>query len=260
VTFGVPAAYSKGMHLMIAVAEFALVSIAMWSLGASALARNDNERGLLAFIGTTFVLPFALFSLTAGFGPPEAANAPQNELRYILLTIDAALVGIGFASLGQLLAKKGAGAYAASVSISMVFATLLYVLFTLAQLGEFVAEGDQRTVWIESFDRVSLVLLIAGVLLTYASTAMTAVALRRTQLLGRTSSSIILLLSLLAIGFVALRAVVALTSGPMWGFNGWYDLPGFALMIPAVPWLMPCVVGILLLQRAGAQQTGVAAE
>ncbi|MGE0000557.1 MAG: hypothetical protein AB7F50_07425 [Fimbriimonadaceae bacterium] len=32
----------------------------------------------------------------------------------------------------------------------------------------------------------------------------------------------------------------------------WFELPAFALAIPAVPWIMPCLIGLIVLRRAGS--------
>jgi hypothetical protein len=34
----------------------------------------------------------------------------------------------------------------------------------------------------------------------------------------------------------------------------WHTIPGFVAGIPAVPWIMPCLFGIVLLGRAGREQ------
>jgi hypothetical protein len=252
VTFGVPMAYDRGTHMALAAGQLFVTCASAWALGASALAAPDPRKRQLAIAGSALVLPFALFSLAAGFGPPEAAGATQNELRYVLLTIGAVLVGAGFIALTGLPTTKGAITPANPAGLLMVMATPLYAAFTLSQWGEYAASHSPHLAWIASYDRLSLGFLFAGVLLTYSATAFTANALNRAQLIGRLSSIVLVALSIIAMAFVAIRIAVALTHGPMWGFNAWYEMPGFVLLIPAVPWLMPCAIGVLLLHRAGA--------
>ena len=33
----------------------------------------------------------------------------------------------------------------------------------------------------------------------------------------------------------------------------WYVRPGFIAGIPAIPWIMPCLLGVVLLRRAGSE-------
>lgn len=37
-------------------------------------------------------------------------------------------------------------------------------------------------------------------------------------------------------------------------FMHWYTIPAFVAGIPAVPWIMPCLFGVVLLRRAGDEQ------
>jgi len=39
----------------------------------------------------------------------------------------------------------------------------------------------------------------------------------------------------------------------------WYFHVGFIVDIPAVPWIMPCLLGVVLLRRAGDEQHAIAA-
>jgi hypothetical protein len=48
---------------------------------------------------------------------------------------------------------------------------------------------------------------------------------------------------------------------PMWGFKTpWYTIPGFIFAIPAIPWIMPCLFGVVLLRRAGNGNVDAVAE
>ena len=39
-------------------------------------------------------------------------------------------------------------------------------------------------------------------------------------------------------------------------FKHWYAIPGFVVGIPAVPWIMSCLFGVVLLRRVGDEQRG----
>jgi hypothetical protein len=71
----------------------------------------------------------------------------------------------------------------------------------------------------------------------------------RAQWLGRTASRVFVTASLLALLFLVLRGLqfpvrsVAMTS--------WSTIPGFVVGIPAIPWIMPVLFGVVLLRRVG---------
>jgi len=79
-----------------------------------------------------------------------------------------------------------------------------------------------------------------------------AASLRRARWLGRSAAFAMIALSLVAAFLLALRGLsfpdpkVALTS--------WYTTAGWVAGIPAIPWMIPCVMGIVLLWRAGSRQ------
>jgi len=79
-----------------------------------------------------------------------------------------------------------------------------------------------------------------------------AASLRRARRLGRSAAFAMIALSLVAAFLLALRGLsfpdpkVALTS--------WYTTAGWVAGIPAIPWMIPCVMGIVLLWRAGSRQ------
>ena len=98
-----------------------------------------------------------------------------------------------------------------------------------------------------------LVQWLAGAL-TYVATAAFAASLARARWLGRRASRVYIIVSLMVLFFIVVSIVErpdpAATSQP------WYIHPGSILCIPALPLIMPALLGVVLLRRAGDEQLG----
>jgi hypothetical protein len=99
----------------------------------------------------------------------------------------------------------------------------------------------------------SEILLFTGGLLTYLSTAAFAASLRRVLWLGRSAALAMIVLSLVAALLLALRGLSF--PDPRVALISWYTTAGWVVGIPAIPWMIPCVMGIVLLWRAGSRQS-----
>jgi hypothetical protein len=85
--------------------------------------------------------------------------------------------------------------------------------------------------------------------MTYVTTAVFATALGRARVLGRgatlayatASTVLVLLLVMRGLEFPEISGNTA----------PWYTRPGVIAGIPAIPWIMPCLLGAVLLRRAG---------
>jgi hypothetical protein len=102
-------------------------------------------------------------------------------------------------------------------------------------------------------DAVSIVLLLFGVLLNYLSATAFVRALVVVGWLGMRAGRVLTAIALVAAAGVAARTAEALSSpqAPLWGFEHAWAAPGFVLAVPALPWLMPCLLGMIAVRRAG---------
>jgi hypothetical protein len=243
-----------------AAALVVAILVAGLALGGGALRADNVERQKLALAGGLLVSAWAVIAIFAAMGPPHLATLSENKLRYPLILMDAIAIAGGLLVLREALSGAGERLFSTLCSVAIVFATPLYIVFCAVQLGVYRAVeragSEQAVAEITSLDEVSLILLFVGVMLTYLATAAAALALARTRWLGRMASRVIMGVSLFALLCVAVRMAEALasTQNPLWGFSQWYSLPGFILAIPAVPWIMPCFIGVVLLRRASAAQ------
>lgn len=250
------------VHYGLAAALVAAIVLAGWTLGMGALRSDAVERQRLALAGGLLIAAWAVITIFAAMGPPHLATLAENTIRYPLILMDAIAIAGGLVVLREALSDAGERFYSTLGFAAIMLASPLYIIFAAVQLGGYRAMerggSGQEASGIAALDELSLILLFFGVVLTYLATAAFAASLARTGWIGRTSSRVFVGTSLFAALCVGIRATEALASvqNPMWGFQKWYAFPGFVFLIPAVPWIMPCLIGIVLLRRAGAEQLG----
>lgn len=256
--FGVRAEYPSQLFWTLAIVQFCVICISAWAVGASAMRDGPDERRSRALAGALTVPPIALFSFLPGIGTPWQATPAENQMRYLVLFIDGLAIAVGFIVLRSALREAGEGFYSTLGFAGIVLAAPLCGAFAAIQLTFYRsmdrAVGVPRPSDLATLDDLSIVLLLFGVTLTYLATAGFAAALGRIRWVGRRASRATVLACLVAAAFVSIRVAVAVRfpREPIWGFEHWYAMPGFILAIPAVPWLVPCALGVALLRRGGA--------
>ena len=80
------------------------------------------------------------------------------------------------------------------------------------------------------------------------------VATARAGWLGLISMRVYTVIACVALLFLVMRGLDFVTPAEL--AAPWYATPGFIAGIPAVPYLIPCLVGAVLLRRAGDQTSG----
>src|SRR5438477_9156204 len=99
-------------------------------------------------------------------------------------------------------------------------------------------------------DMLDLLLFVAA-FLTYLATAAFAASLGRVQWLGRRATRAFMIVAGVALLFLVIRGL----RYPDARVTPWYTNPGFIVGIPAVPFSMPFLFGVVLLRRAGEEQS-----
>ncbi|MDA1261243.1 MAG: hypothetical protein O3A20_11575 [Planctomycetota bacterium] len=253
-----PLGVSGGIQWPLAGILMVAMLLAAWFLGAREICGVDPQRRRLAAAGLLLVLALTGITVFAVLGPPQEASLGDNQLRYPLLLINSIAVAGALILLREALVADGEGFHSTLGFAAVLIAAPLYVAFHAMQLVEYRSlarlGSETMTPEIALMDQLSLILLFFGATLTYLATAAFAAAMGKLRWLGSTTSRVYVTISLLAALCVGIRIVEAFSSAqsPLWGFDHWSSLPGFVLLIPAVPWLMPCLLGIVLLRRAGA--------
>jgi hypothetical protein len=254
VVAGVHAFRVPGVYQTVGIIYFAAIAIAAWTLGARAIKADAQDRRLLGLAGTLFVIPFALVALLwVGVGGPWEATAAENQMRYVVLIVMATAIAGGFVVLREALREAGERFYATLGFAAIMLSGPLYLIWNTFAFAAFFGKehaGEMPAAIVSLRDMLDLLLFVAG-FLTYLATAAFAASLGRVQWLGRGAARAFMIVNGVALLFLVIRGV----QYPDGRATPWYTSPGFIVGIPAVPFIMPFLLGVVLLRRAGGEQS-----
>jgi hypothetical protein len=256
VVVGVRALRVPGVYQAVGVAYFAAIAIAAWTLSAGAIRADVQGRRLLGLAGTLLVTPFALAALLwVGLGGPWQANPPENQMRYLVLIVMATAIAGGFVVLREALSQAGERFYATLGFAAIMLSGPLYLIWNTFAFGVFFAKEHAGEVpqALRSLDHIFDVLLFVAGFLTYLATVAFAASLGRVQWLGRRATRAFMIVNGVALLFLVIRGLQY--PDPRALSAPWYTSPGFVVGIPAVPFIMPFLFGVVLLRRAGEAQS-----
>jgi hypothetical protein len=256
VVVGVRAFRIPGVYQAAGVAYFAAIAIAAWTLSAGAIKADVQGRRLLGLAGTLLVTPFALVALLwVGLGGPWQATAAENEMRYLVLIVMATAVAGGSVVLTEALSQAGERFYATLGFAAIMLGGPLYLIWNTFEFGAAFGKehaGEVPAAIVSLGDVFDLVLFVAG-FLTYLATLAFAASLGRVQWLGRRATRAFMIVNGVALLFLVIRGLQF--PDPRALSTPWYTSPGFVVGIPAVPFIMPFLLGVVLLRRAGEEQS-----
>ena len=99
------------------------------------------------------------------------------------------------------------------------------------------------------------VLEFAACISTYIATAAFAASLGQARWLRLGAARVFITVALLLVVLIVMRG---LSYPELSGDTApWYFRAGFIAGIPAVPWIMPCLLGVVVLRRAGAERPAI---
>ena len=253
-----------GVWQTLAGLQIAAVVFAAWKLGASAIRGEAEDRRRLALSGALLVAPWAVFAFLIGMGPPWWANEAENRMRFEALLIARILIPGGFVVLWATLSEADERFYSLLGFAATMLAGPLMLIFGTFQLTFDAllapASSGQLPDWLLPLNRQAGLVEVLEVILTYLATAAFAVALLKIGWLGRGTSRVFVGISLFAVLCVTVAAAVVIqfplgalrfetaSLGVKIAF-----IPGFVLGIPAIPFIIPCLMGVNLLRRAGEE-------
>ncbi|HYL91841.1 MAG TPA: hypothetical protein VEW69_01655 [Alphaproteobacteria bacterium] len=252
VTFGLRVPFVQNNYHALAVIQFAVICLAAWRVGVWAMRNDGDDRRRLAVAGALLITPWILFSFLAGFGRPDQANHAENLLRYEVLFLCAIAIGSGMLVLREALSVAGERFYSVIGFGAIMLATPLYLVWAAILIEAHYARLAGSTevfAGIPPLLEMSDILLFFGGVLTYLATAAFAAALQRMQWLGRAAGRAFVTLSLFAALCLVNRGLQF--PDPRVVFMHGYMIPGYVAGIPAIPWIMPFLLGAVLLRRAG---------
>src|SRR5262245_13893784 len=239
-----------GVYQVIGGAVFAAVAVAAWILGARLMGSAGVGRRL-SLAGVLLIAPWAIISLLwVGIGAPFQATNPENHMRYLVLLTNTVLVAGGFIGLKEVLHDAGERFYSTigfAAGVTAGAAYLVCISMSLAGTVAPLSKNDGAFIaWLEQF--YSALEFVACVS-TYTATAAFAASLGQARWLGRGAGLAYVIASMVLVLLLVMRGVtfpeLSDDSAP------WYVRPGFIAGIPAIPWIMPCLLGVVVLRRAG---------
>lgn len=250
---GVRALRVTGVYQSLGVVAFAGIVLAAWSLGARTIADGSDRSRKLALAGALLIVPFATMTLLwVGVGPPWMATMAENQMRYLVILTAAVAVTGGFVALKELLGEAGermCSTLGLTANLLAGAAYLFWATFEVGLYGVAIRDG-QLLPAVKKMSDIFDTLLFAACVLTYLMTLAFAVSMGRVGWLGRGATRAYCSVAVAALVFIMLRGL----SFPDPASSPWYVLPGFIAGIPAVPWIMPHLLGVILLRRAGDER------
>jgi hypothetical protein len=241
-----------GVSHVIGAVVFAAISTAAWTLGARAIVVGSDKRRRLAISGALLLTPFALVALLwVGIGAPPVATAAENEMRYLVLTVMVLAATGGLVALRETLSEAGERFYSTLGMAAVLLACPLYLVWEAFAFAVYFAEehGGEIPPTLVALHPFESLLQSLSAALAHVATAAFAASLARTMWLSRKAARTYTTLAFIAVLFLLLKIFAnpdpALSSPP------WYTVPGFILGIPALPFIMPSLLGVVLLRRAG---------
>jgi hypothetical protein len=242
-----------GVYQAIGGAACLAMVISAWSLGAHLIRGGSEAKQLQALAGALLMVPFALIVLFwVGLGPPWETTPAENRMRYLVLLGDSIAVTAGFTILWVSLQESGERFYSALGFSANLLAGTAYLVWLAFMVGLYLVrvQAGQTAPAVTAMAEVHDVTLSVACLLTYLTTAVFAASLGRARWLGIASSRAFVFIAFVALLLVGARGLTF--PDPTAGTVPWYVQPGFIAGIPAVPWIMPHLLGVVLLRRAGS--------
>jgi hypothetical protein len=216
--------------------------------------RHRREQSL-ALAGGFLIVPFTLVSLLwVGLGPPWEATPAENVMRYLVLLVNSIAITMGFVVLKEALSEACERTYSTVGFAAAILAGSAYLIWMSFLIGAYVANirDGKAPPTIAALSDVLEILPDAACLLTYLATAAFAASFGRTRWLGRSATRAYVTLNLIALLCLVIRGVSL--QNPV-AATAWYTQPGFVAGIPAIPFIMPFLLGVVLLRRAGDKAT-----
>jgi hypothetical protein len=251
---------SYKIYLPIWILSSLLMLIAAWILGVHVFRNSDVERKHLAVIGMLLILPWLFISIFFGMGPPPDVastwleRSTEQQTRYTFLIMSGILIAMGFAGLRVKLKNNGEDFYSMFGFMAIIVAIPLYLMY-ITLLHSFDFESFKISVasatgkmpdWYSPINQHYVMLTIIDAALIYLATALFAASLKAIGWFKKGSSYVYILISLVACILVVLYKLYA---------KALASIDIFPLLIPAIPFIMPYLMGVNLLKRAGDKQS-----
>ena len=175
-------------------------------------------------------------------------------MRYLVLIAMALAATGGFVVLKEALSQAGERLHSTLGFAAVILAFSLYLIWDAFVFGAYFAQEHGGTVpsAIVSLHPFQDLVASLAAALTYVATAAFAGSLARTRWLGRKAALTYIIVNSIALFFIVIKVLEH--PDPAAASQPWYTIPGFILGVPALPLIMPSLLGVVLLRRAGNEQ------
>jgi hypothetical protein len=243
-----------GLSHILGAVLFMAVVVAAWLARPRKVDLKEAGRGKQALAGMLLIVPWAIISLLwVGLGPPFQATLPENYMRFLVLVWNSILVTVGFVVLKDVLNEAGervCSSVGLATALTAGAAYLVCLNLSLAQTA-LALQGNRTPPPAILGDYYSAIEFVACVM-TYVTTAVFATGMERARLLGRGAATAYVTVGAILVVLIILRGLafpeVSANTAP------WYTRPGVIAGVPAIPWVMPCLLGAVLLRRTRGVQ------
>jgi len=230
-----------------------LMIAAAWNLGGYHIKSHDQRLKQQATAALMLFAPWLLFSIFAGMGPPAATlqgwvnTAAEQQIRYTILIAGGILFALGSTLLKSKLQAAGENLYSVMAFAAVNLAVPLFII-NMAFWGYYLTDAFRVFVQLNASKRPDLygptkslfyVISIAEVLLMYLGTVFFAVSLKITGLFNPVACRYYIIFGLIGMVLVLLPSY--------WPEP--FGTAGYLVAIPAVPFIMPYLIGVHLLRH-----------
>lgn len=202
--------------------------------------------------GLLLIIPWMLFSVFAGMGPPPVtmagwlATSTEQQVRYTILMFGGISTLMGFALLKIKLQDQGERIYSILGFTVLGIAIPLFIL-NMAFWGYYLTDVfrffvtlpvGKRPDWYPPVKMFFYVISVVEVALIYLATILFAIALKKVHILSIRGSCWYLVFAIIGIVLVILPPSVP---EPL-------STAGYLAAVPAIPFIMPYLMGVRLLR------------
>lgn len=244
---------SYKLYLPIWILNVCLMLTASWYIGLNVMKNNRDEKKHQALGAFFLIIPWILVSIFFGFGPPPekmtdwVETASEQQVRYSILIAAGIFIAFGFSSLRQQLKNSGEHFYS-NLGLSAIIIAIPLFIINMIFWGFYLTEAFKIVTatgavhmpdWFSPLRKQFGLISVVEVALTYLATVAFVLSLRLKEWFNKTATSIYIVISLFAFLVIILSAFLPEP----------FITAGYAVSIPAIPFILPYFIGINLLRR-----------
>lgn len=242
------------IYMTLWVVNVCVILLTVWQL--TKRVPNAGEIKLKGYTNAALLLiiPWILYSIFAGMGPPPVtiagwvATASEQQVRYTILICGGISSLMGFALLRVKLENQGERLYA-TLGITVLGLAIPLFILNMAFWGFYLTEAyryfltlplGKRPEWYAAVKKFFYVISVIEVALIYLATILFAISLKKTGIMSRSAGWWYVI--------IAIIGIVLVVQPPSCPEP--FSTAGYLAAIPAIPFIMPYLIGVCLLRKS----------